>query len=144
MTPIEIWEECRKLEAEVGPKSEVCALIMRHSKGVSLQVYPRGMCESSGPNGEGETWTDAFDDVRTKWAAQSGDHERNLIRDISLAIVRITYDNGECTDAALRAEFAASDIAKYAERAIERANAMAEGAPFKIIETGDGNGSDYE
>jgi hypothetical protein len=68
-----------------------------------------------------------------KWAEHAELHAANVERAMALAIITLTADVGECTDAALRATFSAEDIARYGERACAQATEMAGLGPFSIV-----------
>lgn len=78
-------------------------------------------------------WRDLLQACEAKWAEYSDQHGVNVTREMALAIITITADLGECTDAALRAKFDAADIARYGERACEQATSMASNGPFSIV-----------
>ena len=57
-----------------------------------------------------------------------------IIRKMAEAIIRITYDCGECTDAALRgAQFSQEEIGEYGSKACILASEMASKGPFEIV-----------
>lgn len=134
MTPTEVWEACRELECEVGPRAEVSAYVSKFQRGAWLVIrplpYPNDQTISTGGC---ETWEAAFAAARALWTEHSDRHAENNIKAMALAIVRITYKLGECSEETLRAEFDVADVARYADRACDRANAMAERGPFTVI-----------
>lgn len=118
---------------EIGAKAEFYVSLNGHSRRLlGLQLYPHGLCGGVTLHSEADTLRDLVEAGRAKWAEHADLHGENAIRDMALAIIRITHARGECTDAALRAEFDSADIARFAEQACERANEMAAGGPFSI------------
>ena len=81
----------------------------------------------------GTNWRDLLANCEAKWAEFSDAHAFNIVREMALAIIALTADLGECTDAALRAKFDAADIARYGERACAQATEMAGLGPFSIV-----------
>ena len=143
MTPRQVWDACRALEREVGPGARVSMYIndaCHTGCWAALRPSPTGTMHLFTMRGGSDTWSGALDDLRAQWAEKADRVDEEAVRNLALAIVRVTYDQGSCTDAALRAEFDAETVERYGARAVERANAMAEGAPFSIVETGPGNG----
>jgi hypothetical protein len=125
------------LAVEVGSKAAIYVSLGSHAfekQALSASIYPQGI--GSG----GATLRVEADDYRAllaaaqdKWAEHSDLHATNTIRAMALAIIAITADQGECTDAALRAQFDASDVRRHGEPACEQASAMASNGPFSIV-----------
>lgn len=139
MEAFEVWDACRALERELGVKS-IDAFISDWRRGVWLMVDVTANGEKFTTEAH-ETWESALAEVREAWGAKRADFEIAIVRNIALAIIRITFDMGECTEQALRVEFSAADIERFGSAAIERANTMAEGAPFSIVGSDAGNGA---
>lgn len=139
-TPAEMAAALREFCDEIGPNADSYASINTsryYSKPglpCSLSLYPNGI------TGNGETvscnaatWREALSDVKDIWAERSDQRALNTIRSMALRIISITTDQGECSDAALRAEFEARDVIRYGERACAEANEMAGRGPFSIV-----------
>lgn len=121
-----------------GSKAEVQFVI--HPTELYLYFRPEGWgADTPTILARGATFQECFLDARTKWHEMRdrvrGDHTRKL----ALAIIRITYDQSVCSDAALRAEFDAKDIAAYSDEAVTLANSMAERGPFAIVKLSGAN-----
>jgi len=71
--------------------------------------------------------------AEAEWATRSDLHAVETIRKMALAIISITADQGECSDAALRAQFDAADIKRYGDKACAQATEMASNGPFSIV-----------
>lgn len=101
---------------------------------VRASLYPFGM--GAGDKGyvsvEADDFASAFEALKAKWEEHRSEYERQVIRDMALAIIRITAEFGACTDSALRAEFDAGIVAKWGDDACEAANKMASNGPFTI------------
>jgi hypothetical protein len=141
LTLAEARDAIRALEASVSTKCDTHASIERNGSSLlSLSIYPKGIARG----GEtiwvkADTWRDLIAKGEAAWAERSDLHAANTTRDMALAIIRITADQGECTDAALRAEFDAVDVARFGERACERATEMAANGPFSIVKLSGAN-----
>lgn len=79
------------------------------------------------------SWRDLLACCEEAWAEHSDLHAANTIREMALAIIAITADQGECTDAALRAKFDAADVKRFGEQACAQATEMAANGPFSIV-----------
>ena len=142
MIPLEIKTAVKALREEIGPKCCVSFNIKASSymygeddeRAIQVFCQPRG-----GGSGNPsfllyvDTWQEAFDGVRQEWAKISADVARETIRQMALAIIRITADLGACTDAALRADsFTEEDLEIYGADACNMADEMASNGPFSI------------
>jgi hypothetical protein len=138
MTPIENRENIQKLLPEIGLKAELFTSIQTgsiHEKLYTASLYPLGI---SARSEEGylrvnaDTLAELWDQVHSGWLAHRERHRQQITRKMALAIIQITADFGECTDAALRTAFAPSEIKSYGTEACAAANAMAACGPFSI------------
>lgn len=128
----------------VGPKAS-CSVHLStdtYAKSGTLHAFlqPKGYR----PNGvsfmiEANSYRDLLGRCEAKWAEHSDLHAANTIREMALKIISITADQGECTDAALRATFDAVDVARYGERACAQATEMASNGPFSIVKLAGAN-----
>lgn len=130
--------------ASVGPNCECPPRISdRGDSLVSAFFQPEGYCQGGeiGPFFPiyADTWRDLLAACEAKWAEHSDLHATNRIREMALAIITLTADQGECTDAALRAKFDAADIVRYGERACAQATEMASNGPFSIVKLSGAN-----
>lgn len=146
MTPQEIHAELTALAAEIGPKAHLSVQVVfsNYSKGLSGHVYPSGVGSSTVAlyTKAAETWADVIVEMREAWVAHRDLHVSNATKGMALAIIRLTAENGECTDSALRCEFVQQEIDRYGDAASALATEMGGNGPFKIIATGAGNGPD--
>jgi len=76
---------------------------------------------------------DAAPALRAMWDEHKDLHASNTIKSMAFAIIRLTAEQGECTDAALRAEFDAREVADYGDRAADLATEMGGNGPFRVI-----------
>lgn len=134
MAPHEIASKLRAFEKMVGPKAKAYLNVdSRNMKPIYFSLYSRGMVENSTLNFEADTFEECFATAETKWAECSDRFRHETVRKMALAIIRITADQGECTDAALRADgFDAADLLAYSKGAVEDANKIASNGPFSI------------
>lgn len=83
--------------------------------------------------GDTETLGSALAEARARYANEQADREREIIRRLAMTIISITYEHGECTDAALRiAGSSKALIEKFGAAACLVANAIAGSGPFSI------------
>lgn len=104
-------------------------------------IYTKGICGNGGATltAHGNSYRELLAACEAKWAEHSDLHASNIIRELALAIIAITADQGECTDAALRAKFDAADVARYGDHACAEATAMASNGPFSIVKLSGAN-----
>jgi hypothetical protein len=145
-TPAELKIAFRALAAEIGPRCKLSISVApEHSDRLLWACcYPKGYGSKVGAPSETfsvyvDTWANLLSEIRAEWAKLSTNSRAQTIRDMALAIIRITADLGQCTDAALRTEFDPSDVERYGEDAVAQANDMAELGPFEIIATSGAN-----
>lgn len=140
MTPKEIQAEIVKLQTEVGPKAHVGFSLQSHGRPIYVSLYPFGITNSDGYlSAASEDWADALEKIRAEWAEHSAEHCRQTVRNMALAIIRLTSDLGQCTDAALRAEFDPGVVARWGTDACAMANEMAGKGPFAIVAVANAN-----
>jgi hypothetical protein len=137
MTPQEIQAAVKALRDEIGPKCELSLYVNGKNalKPIDGHCRPRGYGADSPfiSTGCHEGWLDALDDCRQQWLAMKADIEKDVLRRMALAIIRITADTGACTNAALRADdFTEQDIAEFGDAACQQADEMASNGPFTI------------
>lgn len=134
MTPTEIKNEVCRLAEEIGDKAHVHVSIGgMHGLALYAAIYPDGLGRGSQLSVCADDWQELFDKLRAGWAERCADYRRETIRRMALEIIRITADQGVCTDAALRAgEFSADEVSRYGEEACRDANEIAGKGPFSI------------
>jgi hypothetical protein len=144
-TPAELKATFAALAKEIGPRCELSVNVAPAHSEKPLWGYclPRGYGKFGAPTDAfsvfADTWSDLTAGIRTEWAKRSDNAREQTVKDMALAIIRITADLGQCADAALRAEFDATDVERYGADAVARANDMAELGPFEIVPTSGAN-----
>lgn len=135
----EVVVAARAFSKEVGPEAylhlsfNVSDRYGRRTAALTLSVYPDGISKQSAFSVSGEDYAEIIETARAKWSEFSDTHAARTVREMALAIIRITADMGECTDAALRQEFDAAKVARFGGRAIADANEIASNGPFEIV-----------
>lgn len=135
MTPIEISKALREFRQSVGARAECFLHIdtLDSPDPISLSLYPFGMLKSEGHlNVRAAEFSDAIKKVREAWDKYGAEYRRKTTQKMALAVIRLTDEFGECTDAALRDEFDAGQIAKFGADACALAGSMATKGPFSI------------
>jgi len=135
---LKIKADLDALAAEIGEKAYLSISLNAGQNTVRGAIYPQGVLDRVHLYSEAATFGEIVAAMRDVWADHSTLHGENITREIALAIIRISFEKGECTDAALRCEFG-SDAETFGARALEKANEMAANGPFTIIITGTGN-----
>lgn len=143
MTPQEIRAELTALAAEIGPKARlsVSVTVSDYSNKLTGSIYPVGITGSSVClHVQGvETWPEVVSAMRLRWEEHRDLHASNATKGMALAIIRLTAENGECTDSALRCEFVQQEIDLYGDAAAALATEMGGNGPFEIVRLGVGN-----
>lgn len=137
MTPQEYRDAINGLTPKIGLKAEIYTSFNNEGKFFHAAIYPQGIVGSSrGEDGylrvEGDTFADLFENLTAGWTEYEKRHRTQIIRKMALAIIQVTADLGECTDAALRQQFDVGQIAAYGDDACREANEIAGKGPFKI------------
>lgn len=127
--------------ANVGPKCTCSVHLQSNAQVLDLEAYfqPTGQYQDGFFILTGNTFREVLAACETKWSEVEGNHAVKTIREMALKIISLTADHGECTDAALRAEFDAVDVAQYGERACTQATEMASNGPFSIVKLSGAN-----
>lgn len=138
MTPKEIKAELNNLRAAVGIKAyadvTVKAAEYWEDEVVVAVLYPFGI----GSSQEGYVrftapdFAGAIKGLADEWETRKTKHRAAIIKKMALAVIRITTENGECTDAALRNEFDAGEVLSLCDEACALADEMAGRGPFKV------------
>lgn len=135
LTLTEARDAFKAFTASVGPKARCSAELCVSMGDATVYAFFQPRDSVGGGNFliYADTWRDLLTKCEEKWAEFSERHAANLIREMALAIIDITADHGECSDAALRAKFDAADVMRFGERACEQATEMASNGPFSIV-----------
>lgn len=132
------------LREEVGPKSYVNFSVVADERGESyLSLYVRGIAQGCDIFEYGTSFEECLEKVTARWREIEANYRADAIKRMALTIIRLTAELGECSDAALLAEFDfdATEVSNYGREACELANSMAANGPFKIVATdGDNTG----
>lgn len=139
MEPINALEPFKGLRNEIGSEAYLSVSLnldfWESTEALVATVYPSGTCDSFNIF---RVYATSFDDlliaVCAAWEKNGKAYEAKVIRDMALAIIRITSDMGHCTDASLKAAgFDKDKIAKFSMKAAKDANNIASNGPFKVI-----------
>jgi hypothetical protein len=132
-----------RLTAEAGRKAEVFTSVNDSGKCFRARLYANGICGSTDMDFsvEGDTLAELLCKLQEKWAQYSATHRARTTRKMALAIIRLTAELGECTDAALRncGEFDHTQVTDLGEAACNDANEIAGKGPFTIVAIGGAN-----
>lgn len=136
MDPIAIYDEIDALAKEIGGARIFVSVSRDNHKPSSGQI---ASLHASKPGTAGtlfyvyaDDWPALFATARAKWAEVREEKIGRIVKEMALAIIRITAELGECSDAALRAEFDAADVAAFGDDACAKADEMASNGPFSI------------
>ncbi len=133
LTPQEAREKIVAFLYEVGPKAILEVNLQLRGRLYRGYFRPEGHVGDVYAFVEGETYREVIDAASAKWAELADAHTADMIRRMALKIIELTADLGECTDAALRAEFDDADITRFGALACERATEMGSKGPFSIV-----------
>lgn len=136
-TPREICEELTKLAAEIGPRAYVNASIASNreegERPIFLSVYTEGILDSSSRiSYHGTDFDELIAEVRLDLKSKITILEAKRIREIALAIIEVTAENGGCTVSDLRMRFDTSILNRLSKEACSEANRMSGLGPFYI------------
>ena len=144
MTPLQYRESLYDLMKIIGPKAECYTSLNENGPLFHVALYANGIT-SRNTDGylrvEADTFSDLLTKVKAAWSDYETRHRSTMIRKMALAIIRITADLGQCTDAALRncGEFDLMEVKRYGELACVEANELAGKGPFHIVSIGAAN-----
>lgn len=141
MTPTELHEGLKALCAEIGSKCEA-HIVMSGTYMPSATVEPQGILGKVRLTVKVQDWSEIIPALTVAWEEHRDLHEANIIREMAMAIIRITMDRDECRDADLRCDFDRQDVGRYADRAAALATEMGGKGPFIVIRTDEGNGAE--
>jgi hypothetical protein len=138
LTHAEARAAFRELAKAIGPKCNIYPTLNLYDErgcDINTSVYPNGLTgrEREQFSVKANTYREALAKIEEAWAERSDTYAAKTIREMALAIISITADQGECSDAALRAQFDAADVIRFGERAVAQANEIASTGPFTIV-----------
>lgn len=117
----------------MNPNAEIMMTISSYSGG-NVSIYPQGFGHPS-ETFKFTSFEDVLEEITNWWAEREASVHAVVITKMALAIIKYTYETGQCTDSALRLEFSDYDVETFGARAIEMANTMATNGPFTITKT---------
>lgn len=140
MTPVEIKAALAEIQAEGSKNAYISVSIAisgsRDGSEVMASFYPDDLTGGHHISAKGEGFEEAIARLREKWDTAKALADKNTIRKMALAIIEITGDQGECSDAALRgAGFHQPQIDRIGSLACAEATRLAAGGPFLIVTT---------
>jgi hypothetical protein len=146
MTPTAFRAALLAFRREIGQEAYVSAGITSEWQDgkppLDCSIYPNGITkDKSSFTVYAENWAALLDAAKSKWAEYQVEHKRQSARKLALAIIRITAETGQCTDAALRYEFGSEMVDRYGDDAVADANKIAANGPFEIIKQRGANGA---
>lgn len=132
----EVQKAGAALAEEIGDFSALSVTIYPHRIVASAYFAPEDGRRYGGKDftsAEGKAPLKAIEALRAKWVEQKERREAEVRKTTALAIIRITFEHGKCTDAALRCEVSQTLTPELIEAATSMANEMAEGGPFSVL-----------
>ena len=136
LTHAEARDALIAFRAEVSEKA-YASMGLNHGYGglIDASLYPQGLCHSdrTAIYVKADSYREALDKLRAQWLEAEGLAATNTIRAMALRIITLTAEFGECTDAALRADFTARDVLRHADAAAELASEFASNGPFTVV-----------
>lgn len=136
MTPQEIHAALVEIKKNIGPNAYISLGIDPESEAkepIYLALYPFGITYNEGYLSiRAGNFAAALEGIRKAWSKHEAEHNRKATNKMALAVIRLTTELGECTDAALREEFDAAQIARFGADACKLADSMASKGPFSI------------
>jgi hypothetical protein len=136
----ELSQALSELRRAIGPEAELYCSVDDERNGVMrggcvyLSIRPYGILKEPSIGIYADTFEDVLVKARATWQQHMAAFTADKIKKMALAVIRLTFEHGECTDKALRKEgFAYEDIKVHGAAAVEQANTMAGNRPFKII-----------
>lgn len=136
----QVIEELKNLKADIGEECYLSASLnidmgWRSEEPVYLNIYPMGIIGTVPSfNVFADTWENLVAAAKAEWQTRCAEFNKKTVREMALAIIRITAELGHCTDAALRgAKFSNNQIKQFSQAATEDANQIASNGPFSII-----------
>lgn len=136
MTPTEVRDAINAFNTEHTMPGGLDIFFSNNHKGpLAASIYPDGVTKPCALRVYGDDWATLLDAVRAKWAEHSSIHRTRRIREMALAIIRITAEQGTCTDAALRGDggFTDAEVSALGSEACADADAIAANGPFSIF-----------
>lgn len=138
MTADEVMAALTEIARQIGPKTEFALTIMRRYGGndVLLTAYVNGMASPGYLHFEGATFQEAIAKSRAWADTFIAERRAIVIREMALAIIDLTDQNGVVTTKALaERNFCEADIRELATAACLRASEMANLRPFVVVVT---------
>lgn len=119
----------------IGPKATYHVGLESHYRGSALQgaIYPDGILGNARMEVLADSYRDLLSKCEASWRDRLDVHRAATVRAMALEIITQTADQGECTDAALRAKFSFREVDEYGEAACAQACEMASNGPFSIV-----------
>jgi hypothetical protein len=146
MTILEAHAALVELKRDIGPAAEIYVTLSTFAGGekpLRAQIVAGGLGQRD-PNFScfGSDLGQVVAEMRTGWDGFQAEHARRMTADMALEIIRITDEQGSCTDAALRgSKFSVGDVLRFGPAACAKANEMAGRGPFAIVSIAGANGA---
>jgi len=142
VNPSEILAGLKEIASEVGPNALATVYLAEgdYMRGyASASLHPEGTLGAVTLNVKFTEWSEIIPGLRAAWEEHRDLHSSNKIKSMALAVIRLTAEQGECSDSALRCEFTQQEIDQYGDRAAALATEMGGNGPFEIVRYGVGN-----
>ena len=133
----DVYEGLTALCDSIGPDATSNVMLMcgtYHRKGeLSVGLEPKGYNGKVRLSAQVGSLEEVVPAITAEWEKHKELHAANTIKSMAIAIIRLTTELGECTDASLRCEFAAMEIDEYGNAAADLATEMGGRGPFRIV-----------
>ena len=131
MTPREIRDRINEIAKSIGERASIYVGF----SGIELPLY--ATIHAGGETRlrvRAENWEDMFTNIQDEWDAYDSEYRASMTQKMALQIIKITDEQGECTDAALRGSwtFTDADVRQFGPDACAKADEMAGRGPFSI------------
>jgi len=131
MTPREIRDACNEMAKGIGERANIHVGFNTFDEPLYANIMAGGETRL---RVKAEDWEELFRKLREEWKACDDEFRASMIKKMALEIIRITDEQGECTDAALRGgwTFTDADVERFGSDACAKADEMAGRGPFRI------------
>lgn len=133
----DVYDGLQALCVSIGPDANAAVMMMAGSyhrnADLSVSLEPKGFQGKVRLSAKVDSLEEVVPAITAAWEEHKELHAANTTKAMAIAVIRLTTELGECTDAALRCEFTAQEITDYGNAAADLATEMGGRGPFRIV-----------